>query len=93
MKENKIEVHVSDDVLRILSFLFVIEDCNDVDLLQGDFLLLDDLVNTFKEKHVVLLIMIYLEVSKINKINENRAEIPFSYEVGTEPEESCELDD
>lgn len=51
MKENKIEVHVSDDVLRILSFLFVIEDCNDVDLLQGDFLLLDDLVNTFKEKH------------------------------------------
>lgn len=47
----------------------------------------------FEVMQVVLLIMIYLEVSKINKINENRAEIPFSYEVGTEPEESCELDD
>lgn len=47
----------------------------------------------FEVMQVVLLIMIYLEVSKINKINENRAEIPFSYTVGTEPEEGCDLDD
>lgn len=47
----------------------------------------------FDVMQVVLLIMIYLEVSKINKINVNREEIPFSYTVGTEPEESCDVDD